>query len=348
MKPAKYYPAFDFLRLVLAIVVASNHAGLIGWSNSGNFAVQIFFALSGWLIGGILANSSTDDLSRFYFNRAARIWIPYFVAIGLLMLASLLKDRITPKWIEIFFYDLTFVYNFFGPSQLAQFHDAMPLNGTGSHFWSICAEEQFYLLAPLLIVVMPTLIGKNVIFWAVISIAVLFSPYWSNFGSISLGVLAAISVNHFGAWHNWRSIRVAASLIAAGGLPAIVIGYADYRAFAPIVAISIVLCFAWSGKHSKIGEFLGGDSYPMYLNHWIGVFFANVVFARFAMRETLTCKISGVVFAFAIASALYIVVDRTVRRNRSQFFTTLRGKLSAGVGASLVSVGLFTGWALTR
>src|SRR5689334_22655160 len=108
-----YYPAFDYLRIVLAMLVAAGHSKLVLWEQTGNYSVQIFFALSGWLIGNILLQSNARDLPRFYFNRAARIWIPYFVAIILLMIASLLKEKITEKWIEIFFYDVTFVYNFF-------------------------------------------------------------------------------------------------------------------------------------------------------------------------------------------------------------------------------------------
>ena len=75
-----YYPYFDYLRIALATIVMLGHDGLIRWGQSGNLAVQVFFALSGWLIGGILLRLSTDDLPRFYFNRALRIWIPYYIA----------------------------------------------------------------------------------------------------------------------------------------------------------------------------------------------------------------------------------------------------------------------------
>jgi peptidoglycan/LPS O-acetylase OafA/YrhL len=49
---------------------------VIPWDTAANLAVQIFFALSGWLIGGILLRTDVQDLPRFYFNRATRIWIP--------------------------------------------------------------------------------------------------------------------------------------------------------------------------------------------------------------------------------------------------------------------------------
>ena len=57
--PDSYYPWFDWLRFVLANVVMLVHFGIIrGWSHAGDFAVQAFFALSGWLIGGLLLEQS--------------------------------------------------------------------------------------------------------------------------------------------------------------------------------------------------------------------------------------------------------------------------------------------------
>jgi peptidoglycan/LPS O-acetylase OafA/YrhL len=68
------YPIFDWLRFVLASIVALDHVDLIAHSEiTGNLAVQVFFSLSGWLIGGILLNSRFEQLPRFFFNRATRI-----------------------------------------------------------------------------------------------------------------------------------------------------------------------------------------------------------------------------------------------------------------------------------
>ena len=133
--------------------MTAEHAGLAKWPHAGNFSVQIFFAMSGWLIGGILLRSEIADLPHFYFNRATCIWIPYFVAIAIIAAVSFLKENPNPKWAEIFFYFGTFSYNFFGsPQTLTHLHE-MPLSATGAHFWSICAEEQFYLFAPFLVTV---------------------------------------------------------------------------------------------------------------------------------------------------------------------------------------------------
>lgn len=341
-----YYPGFDYLRIILATTVAVGHAGIPLWENSGNLAVQIFFAMSGWLIGGILLRSSPQDLPRFYFNRAARIWIPYFVAILLLMAASLLKEPVTAKWLEFFFYKITFVYDFFGPPQLAQFGSDMPLDGTGNHFWSIAAEEQFYLLAPFLITVMPARIGRSIWFWVMLALIANLSFYWNYFGAISLGVLAAVFRHRIGDWHTAAIAKTTLAVACVALLAATYFGPLDYRIGAPLFSLCLVLLLAQSGGHSPVAAFVGGVSYPMYLNHWIGVFIANAAFAFIGLRGSLLCQVSGVVLSLAISAGLYVLVDLQVRRNRDRYFTAWRGKIAAATGFALVAIGLAGGLVL--
>jgi peptidoglycan/LPS O-acetylase OafA/YrhL len=339
---SKYYPSFDYLRFVLAATVALGHSGISIWDQSGNYAVQVFFAMSGWLIGGILLRSKPRDFPRFYFNRAARIWIPYYVSIIPLILVSLLKDRITAKWLEIFFYDFTFVYNVFGPPQLATSSLAMPLEGTGNHFWSICAEEQFYLLAPFLIA-LPRGIGRTIWFWGIVAIAVLSSPLWQYFGSVSLGVFAAIVRLKLGGWHINAASRAVLATLWAVFFAATYWVIIPYRIGAPVSAICIVLFFAQPGVRSRLASFLGGVSYPMYLNHWIGAFAAHAIFRQFSMRDSVAAELSSVLIAFAVAAILYWVVDQNVREKRDEYFTEFRGKAVAVCGFALVALGLTVG-----
>src|ERR1700761_7391411 len=190
-----YYPWFDWLRLSLACMVLLAHEGILGWRYAGNLAVQVFFALSGWLIGGQLVTLSRRELPRFYFNRALRIWVPYFLAVTILVLLSAFRQHLTAKWFEIVFYDYTSVFNLFGvPQQLAN-PKAMPLDGTGGHFWSVNAEEQFYLLAPLVLVIVPSRLGRRVLAWACIACVAWVTRCYA---SIAFGVLVAVVAHHHG------------------------------------------------------------------------------------------------------------------------------------------------------
>jgi|SRR5579871_5180082 len=105
-----YYPYFDYVRAVAAIGVFAAHADGLTYlpEHLGNACVQIFFALSGFLIGGILLRLKPEDLPKFYFNRATRIWIPYAIAIGLIAFVTAIKQGFQdPKFVEFFFYYIT-------------------------------------------------------------------------------------------------------------------------------------------------------------------------------------------------------------------------------------------------
>ena len=139
----------DHLRAVAIILVMIYHYGRgipdwlepvrkIGWTG-----VDLFFVLSGYLIGYQLLkeykNSFGLDFKRFYLKRFFRI-IPAYIAV-LIVYFSIgnLKEGsgLPPLWRF-----LTFTQNF-GLDIQAQ--------KSFSHAWSLCVEEQFYLLLPITI-----------------------------------------------------------------------------------------------------------------------------------------------------------------------------------------------------
>jgi len=346
-RPPAYYPAFDWLRFALASVVMLGHdartAHLIGWHPAGNFAVQVFFSLSGWLIGGLLLQTDREHLTRFYWNRVCRIWAPYFVALVLLMAATALKGPITPRMAEFFIYKATFTYNLFGPPQLAASAREMPLQGTGNHFWSVDAEEQFYLIAPLLLVVLPARWGRSLGVWSVVAVAALWSGV---FPSIVLGVLAALLKQHYPECFTARirgialAVAIASTLLAVAGLP--------YMMVAPIAAVSWVVCLSVVGQVQPIGKFAGAISYPLYLNHWIGVFAANALFGKIGMKESIFRDISAIALNIVLASVLYLLVDKPVLNWRRQGWSSLLGLGAIVTAYGLAAAGILYGLNLGR
>jgi peptidoglycan/LPS O-acetylase OafA/YrhL len=335
----KYYPFFDYLRIILACVVMLGHDKVINIPHSGNLSVQVFFALSGWLIGGILLNLKTADLPRFYFNRAIRIWVPYYIALTLLLCASLLKEPVTYKWFEFVFYKASFVYNLFGPPQLAAAKDLMPLNGTGNHFWSVNAEEQFYLIAPLFLVAMAARFGRNIATWIIFSV----TAWWFEiYSSIIFGVLAAVIANRIGSFQLLITVRIALYVIFASSISGLYYGI-DYEKLAPIFAICLVLLLAVQGKQHKIGKLLGGMSYPLYLNHWIGVFAGNVMLSPFGLRDSPERQIISIIINLAVSAALYWLIDRRILLMRSQLFSDTRAKTAMYSGYASVIAGIGAG-----
>lgn len=339
----EYFFLFDYLRIVLAVGVYVAHADHDGHLpfHFGNACVQVFFALSGFLIGGILLASTPADLPRFYFNRCTRIWLPYGLAILLLFVGTALRQSLhDPKIWEFFFYKATFVYNLFGTQQLDTFHDRMPLSGTGNHFWSICIEEQFYLVAPFLILfarrwLLPALLG--------LLLLNVFKPHL--FASIAFGVLLALSRRQFGDWYLSTRGRVAC-VITLVVTTAIFSWRADtYMIFVAPAAASVVALVAIPGASRPLGVTLGGMSYPFYLNHWLGLFVRN------PLRRILHCGwfeagVVGLALALAYSFVHYRLIDRAVHERRGSWYTRDRGYMACATAILLIVVGVAGGMAL--
>ncbi len=109
----------------------------------GWMGVDLFFVLSGYLIGSQLLKPYAEGRSlstiRFYVRRAFRILPVYFVVIMLYFTVPQFREapQISPLW-EF----LTFTENF----RIDYF-----TTQAFSHVWSLCVEEHFYLLLPLLV-----------------------------------------------------------------------------------------------------------------------------------------------------------------------------------------------------
>jgi len=143
-------PVLDGLRGVAILLVMFMHVGLLP---NGYIGVDLFFALSGFLITTLLYEewdrAGTISLSRFYGRRARRL-LPALVALfALSAIVDIACYRLT-GW--AFGYKLLssalFVNNFVAAT--GHSHDLGSLNPT----WSLAQEEQFYLVWPLLLLVM--------------------------------------------------------------------------------------------------------------------------------------------------------------------------------------------------
>jgi len=138
-----YRPALDGLRAVSILAVLLYHTGLI---SGGFLGVDVFFALSGFLITSLLLEeySATARVSfrAFYVRRALRLLpalAPLVVIVGGAMIA---RD---PGWRTVGFV-LSVV--FYGANWAMVF--GLP-QGLLGHAWSLAIEEQFYILWPPLL-----------------------------------------------------------------------------------------------------------------------------------------------------------------------------------------------------
>ena len=330
------YPALDWLRFTLASVVALGHEGVkFPGPISAELAVDVFLALSGWLIGGILIATTTRGLPRFFFNRATRIWIPYAVAILLVYGLAAVKEGIDANWLKYLFYDVTFThYNF---TIFPRASMEMPLGGTGNHFWSLSIEEQFYLLAPIVMLALP--FGKKLWLWLVLGILMMLAGMRA--APIALGVAAAITQRDYGLWQMHRAARWLLPIVTLVLLGAMWVH--NVRWLHALFAISTVLTLAFVGKRARIGLLFGAISYPLYLNHWIGAFVMHAVEKVIGHLPHAL----GVSLAYACAVVVGFVswaaVDRWVMAHRGGWYTPARGRALGGMAYGLVMIGIIGG-----
>jgi peptidoglycan/LPS O-acetylase OafA/YrhL len=330
---APSYPLFDWLRFVLASIVVLVHGGITVWSSAGNFAVCVFLALSGWLIGGILLNTPMSALPRFYFNRSFRIWIPYAVAVAALYGTAALREGTGDRFFQFLFYDLTFTHYWFIP-KIPQVMQLMPLDGTGAHFWSISVEEQFYLFAPLILIFLPW--GRTVVFWGLLCLAALLVDY--HYACITFGVLAALLKDKFGLWYARTSVQV---MLASALMVLFVVIVRDdglYVWFAPLTALLVVVLCARQGSRQPVAQFLGGISYPLYLNHWMGIFAANLL-SKALVLSAVAHVAASYLLALLAGTLAYVFVDRWVLARRSALYTGQRGRVLMAVAYALLLIG---------
>lgn len=134
------------LVMLVHLPVEATPSLLVGVRTYAWLGVDIFFVLSGFLIGTQLfkevSRTGGVDLKSFYLRRAFRIFPAFFVVLGLYAIFPVLRDAPT---MQSFLSFATFTVNFhFDPRVGRAFSQA----------WSLCVEEHFYLALPLLVLLL--------------------------------------------------------------------------------------------------------------------------------------------------------------------------------------------------
>ncbi len=160
-------PALDGVRGLAALMVLFCHFWFWDvwkgrwWyevAHSGWLGVDLFFVLSGFLITGILLDTKgkTNYFREFYRRRVLRIFPLYYFALLLSVFSILVIDR-RPANLFSGYDSLTWFLTFLPNVAIALKNDWLyQTNWVGlSHLWSLAVEEQFYLVWPLVVLVLP-------------------------------------------------------------------------------------------------------------------------------------------------------------------------------------------------
>lgn len=206
-RPQGNVPCLDILRSAAILLVFSAHAGgsfstlpitklpFIYWGWTG---VDLFFILSGYLIGGQLwkelKRTGNIQVGRFILRRGFRIWPLYFS----FLLCTFVLYVISSHPLNGFGTDLLFLSNY-----------ADHTNVAGS--WSLSTEEQFYIAFPLVLwlgsrfipvkslivvpaawlIALPLLRALTLQVWASADESALYFPFHTHSDGLAVGLLIA-------------------------------------------------------------------------------------------------------------------------------------------------------------
>ena len=351
--------ALDGIRGVAILLVLVDH---LFWSNdhtgsrfldalsairsSSYVGVNLFFALSGFLITGILLDTLhlPHFFRTFYARRGLRIFPLYY---GFLVFLLLLTRPMHFVWSGWQYYYLTYTANLvvrgaYAPLYLSYFNI--------NHFWSLQVEEQFYLFWPLVLYRfrrLETVLRISLVSCAVIlgirifliamrkhpaftSVYLPYGPTYSSADNILYGCALCVALRT-----RWREavLSLAPHVLAASATVLLIAGilnhglywanddYLPTRLFIPTLGFSLVgiSCAAviamtlQAGSRTqllfqnRILRFFGKYSYGIYVFHF-SVFGGLSASLRFLLNSHLHSKTASVLIDGIVTGALTVAV----------------------------------------
>ena len=289
-----------------------------GWlaaAGIGGHGVDLFFVLSGWLLGCLLLNekkaTSKINIKRFWVRRWLRT-LPAYYAILLLTLGQrILQGR---GQVEDAFY-FVFIQNYA--------FDSLPFFGIS---WSLCIEEQFYLLiAPLLLI----LRRKE---WITVALALLIlipmagrwlvsdpKPWMTHLriDGCAFGVLLANAfINHPRLWKWFAFLAPWGILVGLGALLILALQryrgeygempLSGYTLLSGCLVVQSQATHFWKQKASNgILRYIASRSYSLYLVHIEALAIAR----RTGDQHFLTYFLMSVLISLISAELLYRIVE---------------------------------------
>ena len=310
------------LRALAAILVTVFHARLVP---GGFIGVDIFYVISGYLITGLILReiekTGTLDLRSFYQRRIKRL-LPtsVFVLFVTAIFAWILFPPITRDAIgRDLFAAATYISNYlFAWWQ----NDYQNLNATPSpfiHYWSLAVEEQFYLIWPIFILFLARY-GKKVILGGIAITtlgSLLFSiyltqvaPIWAfyslptrawelGFGALLLFIPETKKKMRILPWLGFFGITFASLNFNENT------AFPGKNALIPVIATVVLIASIkyWPPlfndlSNSRVSQWLGGISYPLYLWHWPALVLPSSALGRpLRFYERFLCILLTIILA---------------------------------------------------
>ena len=296
------------LRALAAILVTLFHAK---WVSGGFIGVDIFYVISGFLITGLLLReidrSGTINFKEFYSRLFKRLLPTSFFVLAItavvswMLIPATMRTSLGRDVIAASLYVSNYLFAWWQA-------DYQNLDATPSpviHYWSLAVEEQFYLVWPLLILLFFTLSkylkNRMVLTYLVATITLasfIFSiyqtensPIWAFYSlptrawELGLGALLVLvppfKTRKFIGLIGFVLLAISA-FIFNESTP-----FPGLNAALPVIGTVLLIAtinswppFLNDVANSRISQWLGEISYPLYLWHWPLLVLPSTYFAR--------------------------------------------------------------------
>ncbi len=319
-------PQIQGLRALAALLVTLFHAK---WISGGFIGVDIFYVISGFLITGLLVReidrTGTINFKEFYSRRFKRLLPTSFFVLAITaivswlvipgtMRASLGRDVIAAS---------LYVSNYLFAWWQADYQNLDATPSPVIHYWSLAVEEQFYLVWPLLILLFFMLARylKNrlaitylIAFVTIISFIFSIyqtetSPIWAFYSlptrawELGLGALLVlvppIKTKKYVGLIGFILIVISAFIFDEST------AFPGINAALPVIGTVLLIAtinswppFLDDVANSRLFQWLGEISYPLYLWHWPLLVLPSTYLARpLSVFERLIAIIATIVLA---------------------------------------------------
>ena len=347
----EYRSEIDGLRAVAVVSVLLYHAGFVflgkPWATGGFIGVDIFFTISGYLITRIilkeLYEKSSFNFRDFYQRRARRI-LPMLFVVLLVSFPLAWYFLLPTSFVEYSISALSAIFfasNFFFYFSTTEYGATSSLLIPLLHTWSLGVEEQFYILLPLLcVVVFKTLKNHILLAFALLfglslggaiflsawdATMSFYSPF-SRFWELLAGsMLAYVEIRHKDYRHkHFNHAMIAHSLPLAGlGLILYAILYFDaqtlhpgFSTLIPILGVCLIIAFAsprdWIGRLLSSKPFVGIGliSYSLYLWHYPIFAFARISNTKLGHGD----KLALIALTVGLSILTYFFIEKLFRK----------------------------------
>lgn len=344
----KYRAEVDGLRAIAVIAVLVYHAEIpvlgSNLAQGGYIGVDIFFVISGYLISKLILTeieqTKSFSFASFYERRARRI-LPMLLVVMVATFYFSWKFLLPADFVE---YSKSVIYSIFFSSNFF-FHAATIEYGADSallkpflHTWSLSIEEQFYVIFPLILVLLHKRLRRHlpVVLAAVLLVSLIYSDVMSyrdaslsfyfpttRFWELMVGAMLAFADMRYGRYQTGllqKTLPVIGILLIVHSIFLFneETRHPSLYTLIPVLGVALIIYF--SNSDDPLGKALGSKpfiaigliSYSLYLWHF-------PVFAFGRISETNPSnldKFAWIALTLVLSVISYFLIERPFRNRQ--------------------------------